>query len=151
MNTPATFSDEVSAEDYAAVDKVLRKIDRENANRASLEPFAYWKLGFNLYRDLEFQYQCDTNRDRFATIHRAILTSILGATEMLESNVDRFDDSDLGRIGLSKQTFKGCARYLRRKYRQWYLPLEPKLVEIFESKFAGATLRVLECGALRRF
>jgi len=38
---------------------------------------------------------------------------MLGSTEMLESKIDNFEDADLGRIGLSKETFKGCALYLR--------------------------------------
>ena len=138
MNTASTFPDDtVSAADYVAVDTILRQIDRRNSGRASLEPFAYWKLGFNLYRQLEFQYERDLNRDRFATIHRGILTALLAATESLDGGVEKVEDADLARIGLSREPFKGCARYVRRKYRQWYVPTEPQVIEIFEKKLAA--------------
>jgi len=130
--------DEVTAEDYAAVDKLLRNIDNENLRRSSLENFAYWKLGFKLYRQLELQYECSDNRAPYEAAHRALLTSVLALTEVLNARLSKIDDADLARISLSKQTFEGCARYMRRKFNQWFAPIDSSVASVFESRMARA-------------
>jgi hypothetical protein len=126
----------VSLGDYAAVDKVLRQIDRENAKRDSLENFAYWKLGFKFFRDLELDFERAANRQPYEAAHRAMLTTFLAITEVLKLGVENFHDSDLSKIGLSKASFAAATRYLRMKYNQWYAPVDPKAEATLNAAFA---------------
>src|SRR4051812_3428253 len=102
--------EELSREDYAALDKVLRRIDTENSRHASLETLANWKLGFKLFRDLELHFERAHDRKPYEDVHRALLTSFLGLTEVLLVKIRDLDDGDLARISLSKESFGGCAR-----------------------------------------
>jgi hypothetical protein len=131
-------TDEVSPEDYAGIDAVLRNIDRENQKRASLETFAQWKLAFRMYRELELQYERSINREPSAGAHRASLMSLLALTEALASRLQGIDEQDLKRISLSNDVFAGCAKLLRRKYNQWFAPVNSSLVKQFEGLFSCA-------------
>jgi hypothetical protein len=130
---PATFSDEVSPQEYAAIEAVLRNIDKENQRRGSLETFAYWKLAFRMYRDLELQYERSSNRDPSAGAHRAVLTSLLALTEVLLLRLPSVEDADLKKIALSKDTFEGCAKLLRRKYNQWFARVDCSAAKEFDT------------------
>jgi hypothetical protein len=135
MNATA-FETEVSPEAYAAVDAVLRNIDHENQQRASLETLAQWKLVFKMYRQLELHFEMLKNRAPYEKSHRVVLTSLLALTEALQLGIENLSDSDLGRISLSKATFEGCTRFVRRKYNQWFAPIDSSVVRKFEEQFA---------------
>src|ERR1041385_7742744 len=109
-------TEEISREDYTALDKILRRIDSENSKRTSLETFANWKLGFKLFRDLELHFERATDRKPYEDVHRALLTSFLGLTELLLVRIGDLQESDLARISLTKEAFTSCAKYMRQKY-----------------------------------
>ena len=131
------ITEELSREDYAALDKVLRRIDTENSNRASLETFANWKLGFKLFRDLELHFERSADRKPYEDVHRALLTSFLGLTELLLVRIGDLQEGDLARISLTKEAFSGCAKYMRQKYNQWFAPVDSSVVRQFETRMAG--------------
>ena len=132
-----TATEELSREDYAALDKVLRRIDSENSRRASLETFANWKLGFKLFRDLELHFERAHDRKPYEDVHRALLTSFLALTEVLSVKIGELEASDLARISLSKEAFGGCAKYMRQKYNQWFAPIDSSVARQFETRMAG--------------
>jgi hypothetical protein len=132
-----TASEELSREDYTALDKILRRIDSENSKRASLETFANWKLGFKLFRDLELHFERASDRKPYESIHRALMTSFLALTEVLFVKIGDLDDSELARISLSKEAFAGCTKYMRQKYNQWFAPIDSSVVRQFETRMAG--------------
>jgi hypothetical protein len=131
-----SYVEEVSHEDYAAVEKVLRQIDTDNPRRASLETLANWKLGFKLFRDLELSFERLVDRSEYQHAHRALLTSLLAMTEALQLKVTSLDEADLRRISLSKETFAGCLKYIRQKYNQWFAPVDPTIARLFETRMA---------------
>jgi hypothetical protein len=132
-----TASEELSREDYTALDKILRRIDSKNSRRASLETLANWKLGFKLFRDLELHFERAADRKPYENVHRALLTSLLALTEVLFVKIRDLDDSELERISLSKESFGGCAKYMRQKYNQWFAPIDSSVVRQFETRMAG--------------
>jgi hypothetical protein len=136
MSAESTI-EELSREDYAAMDKVLRRIDTENSRRASLETFANWKLGFKLFRDLELHFERAPDRKPYEDVHRALLTSFLALTEVLLVKIGDLEETDLARISLSKEAFAACARYLRQKYDQWFAPIDSSVVRQFETRMAA--------------
>ena len=130
-------TEEVSREDYAALDMVLRRIDSDNSSHATLETFANWKLGFRLFRDIELHFERSQNRSSYQDVHRALLTSFLGLTELLQVKIAGIDDADLQKISLSKNTFASCVNYMRKKYDQWFAHIDSSVVQQFETRIAG--------------
>lgn len=130
-------TEELSREDYAALDLVLRRIDGENSSRATLETFANWKLGFRLFRNLELHFERAQDRRSYQEVHRALLTSFLGLTEILQVKIAALEDADLEKISLSKSSFAGCVAYMRKKYDQWFAHIDSSVVRQFESRMAG--------------
>lgn len=111
---------EVTLEDIAAVEKILKHIDHQNTKRTLLEPLANWKLGLKIFKDFELRYTCMADRSQLEKGHRAILTALMAVTECLNTASEDLTDEDLKGIRLTKKAIDSNARYLRTKFQQWY-------------------------------
>jgi hypothetical protein len=129
MNSTLEHSyDEVTAEDIAAVEKVLQHIDYQNAKKALLAKLANWLLALRIYKEIEIRFTCMKDRSRIADAHRALLTGIMAVGEAIFAASNALSDHDFKSIQISKQALEVNLKYLRRKYSQWYQPRDPKLM-----------------------
>jgi hypothetical protein len=123
---PASDPFTVTDRDIAAIDRVLSEIDRRNAQ---LDSFAYWKLALRLFKDFDLRFARMQDRSRFEPTHRVLLTSMLAATECLNSFAKTIDDGELERISLTKEALEANLKYLRSKHQQWYALVDPLTIQ----------------------
>jgi len=138
MSISPCDQDEVTAEEIAAVEKVLQHIDRQNFKRSVLGPLANWMLALRLYKELELRYLCMENRGRIEQRHRALLSAIMGMGECILAATEEFSDADLKCLGLTKDAVDANVVYLRAKYAQWYGKRDRKRVEEALKKIENA-------------
>lgn len=120
MKASTPPSDEVTAEEIAAIEKVLQHIDQQNAKRAALGPLANWLLALRIYKGVEMRFVCMKERAHLEQAHRTMLCSILALGEFLLMVADDLSDADLKSINLSKAAVLANVKYLRAKHAQWY-------------------------------
>jgi len=59
--------------------------------------------------------------------HKSALTALIEVSERLEQLLETITEKDLEEVRLTKAAFKANVHYLRRKYAQWYQPLEKEV------------------------
>jgi hypothetical protein len=130
--------EEVSREDIAAIEQVLRHIDRSNAQRATLAPLANWILALRIYKDVELRFTCMKDRSNIAQAHRALLSTIMATGEWMLAASESFDESDLKSIQTSREALLANVKYLRMKYAQWYGARDPRRIQEINAAIDAA-------------
>lgn len=110
------------AEDLAGVEAALRKIIPADIEQRLLAQIPQWFLVTSMFKDLELAYARLDDRTTVEPKYRAVLTAILSLGENIHSGLKDRPDLDLKSIGYSDGIVEANLRYLRGKYRQWFLP-----------------------------
>jgi hypothetical protein len=118
--------DDVSEQDLAAVEVALRHLERRNRERALLKMVVEWFFVLRMVKEVERSFLQTRNRETLQAKHRAILGGMMGFGEILAAETEGLAETELKGTGYSRESLVANVRYLREKYEQWFVPLDPQ-------------------------
>ena len=121
-----TTTDEVSPSEIAAVEAALRHLETQRKSRQVLGHIAQWFLVLKMYKDLELHFVKSKDRKQSEDKHRALLTGVMGIGEILVNESKEISEQEFGLINSSRTSLISNVRYLRDKYEQWFLQVDPE-------------------------
>ncbi len=136
----AVYREEVTAEDMAAVERILESIDKGRRQKHSLlEAVANWKLALGIFKRFEMQFTLAKDRGgNLGKSHRAVLSSLLGMTECIYLAAEDLGDEELNRISFSRKALEANVGWIRSKYNQWYAPRDRRGIQETNSIIENA-------------
>ena len=139
-------SNEVTSLDIKEVEAKLReiesankKIDDEKFKKHIQGAAAQWFLVLELYKDAEIQFFSlePDKQQQVRPFHRILLTHLLARVEVIDLARKTSKTDIKEATGYRNEDLDASLEFIRRKYRQWYGPVDVKAAEETWGKLAG--------------
>lgn len=113
------------------IESANRKIDDEKFKKHIQGAAAQWFLVLELFKDAELLFfALDAEKqNRIQPIHRILLTHLLARVEVIDLARKDSKTDIKEATGYRNEDLEASLEFIRRKYRQWYGPIDIKAAE----------------------